>query len=232
MNLQRSLCRTTTALLSVIAIQGCAASGDHVAGRVIDVDTGKPVPGAYVYARSGYYKCGPFELGGCGCINVDAALTRTDKSGYYEFDKKFDFGGSFFSDRFGTVIAYKRSYASSKSNYPSIKNTYYDKRSFYSEFFYGSGRYSDEYEESSINSNSGIYKITKRPIKPYSKKHDYTPRLVYLVNIITDSGPPACVSWASKKTERVFRKFQNILIRDAKNLINTARACCRFSLSH
>ncbi|WP_324997316.1 hypothetical protein [Salinisphaera sp.] len=201
------------AALAAITLQGCVSAGKNVHGRVIDADTGQPVQGAYVYARSGYYECGLMQES-CGCVNVDAALTRTDKKGYYRFDKEFYFGGSFFSDKFGTIVVYKKGYESVDNNYGL--NSTYNKQDLYAEFFFGNGRYLDDYNKFSIKSNSGIYNITKHPIEVEvaNSTSKIAPRLRYLVTLPGATGPPGCID-SNGEVKKVFDKFKNIIVNDA-----------------
>ncbi|HET7315207.1 hypothetical protein [Salinisphaera sp.] len=218
----RVLRRAFIAALTLVAVQGCAAgSGQHVHGRVIDADTGQPIQNAYVYARSGYYKCGPAELGGCGCVTVDAALTRTNADGHYRFERPFKFGGGLFSDKFGTVTVYKTGYENTKSNFQSDKTSGYNIKSLFSQFFYGSGRYESLYKSYNIKLDSRKQKLTNQPIKSYEKRPNITHRLLYLINVLAGLGPPACLYYGSNKAKIIFNKFQEIIIRDALSLIKT-----------
>ncbi|HET7315205.1 MAG TPA: hypothetical protein VFJ08_12705 [Salinisphaera sp.] len=185
--------RITATLFCLLAVQGCAAGGMKVSGRVVDAETGQPIAGAYVYGQSGHDNHCPFELGSCRFIVDDAALTRTDASGHYVFQERFNFGGTFTS-KSGRIIVYKPGYVSA----PKMVDQSWDyqakgigtPKSFVattivSQYFYGTGNYRDDYRDNPLNQNSKNYYLSStsiRELSPYS--YQFTPRLVYLLNVI------------------------------------------------
>lgn len=212
-------------VLLMTAIQGCAIGGVEVHGRVIDAATGEPVEGAYVYAESGYRTSCPFELAGCEYVVVDAALTRTNAKGYYEFDERFNFGGNPFNDKTGSVIVYKPGYITAPRMFAEVQGTGigdvpakidFTASHLAIRYFYGTGIFHEDYVESPLNAGNQPYFLSSRPIQTivpnnyYDTPPNLKPRVEYIAEVLRTSVPRDTLAG---------RKLTRVLLEEAKRLM-------------
>ncbi|HET7314194.1 hypothetical protein [Salinisphaera sp.] len=221
--------QTIAGILAVVTLQGCTSAGKSVYGRVINADTGQPIQGAYVFASTGYYKCNSWELGMCGCVDVDGALTQTNANGYFSFNKSFDFGGSILSDKFGSVAVFKPGFKNIKSNYKNTetKDTNglktYKHYNIYHQYFYGTGMYGDEYKKFPLEKGSNNFmlrKINYSNIDTAASKGT-SPVFFYISEISYDLVGHDCFNGETNKFRKAYEKFYHYIRLTAKQAITT-----------